>query len=226
MERWNWDRIAAAMGFAFVGLFVIAFVVAGELPKLGDSSEEVAAFYVDDRGRVITGLIVFGVAAVAFAWFVGAVATTLRNGGEVRLGATALGAGAATLSLAFVLLALGGAEVSGIAAADPDAARTINILTWAFQVTISWPVAAFVLAVGVGAMRTGVFPQWLSWASIVGAAALALGGTAWARDGFWAPDGAYGFITIVVFLVWMLAASWFFMQRVTAEAPRPTAAAV
>jgi hypothetical protein len=226
MDRWNWDRIAAGMGFAFVALFVAAFISFGEAPKLADSAEEVAAYFVDDRSRVVTGAILFGLATIAFAWFVGAVATTLRNAGEVRLGATVIAAGGGMIGIALVILALNVAQIVGVAATDPDAAKTINTIVWAFEVIISWPVAAFTLATAAGAMRAGIFPQWLSWASLAGAAVIALGGTTLAESGFWAPDGEYTFLTIIVFLVWMLAASWAFMQRVTAEAPRPAAAAV
>jgi hypothetical protein len=225
MDRWNWDRVAAAMGFTFVALFVAAFIVFGDGPKLGDSPEEVASYFVDDRSRVVTGVILFGLATIAFAWFVGAIASMLRNAGEARLGATVIASGGAVMGIALVVLALNASQVIGIAAADPDAAKTINIIGWAFEVTISWPVAAFTLATAVGAMRAGIFPQWLAWASLAGAVVLALGGTTLAESGFWAPDGEYTFITIIVFLVWTLAASWAFMQRVTAEAPRPAAAA-
>ena len=226
MDRWNWDRIAAGMGFAFVALFVAAFIIFGEAPKLADSAEEVSAYFVDDRSRVVTGAILFGLATIAFAWFVGAVATTLRNGGEVRLGATVIASGGGMIGIALVILALNVAQIVGVAATDPDAAKTINTIVWAFEVIISWPVAAFTLATAAGAMRAGIFPQWLSWASLAGGAVIALGGTTLAESGFWAPDGEYTFLTIIVFLVWMLAASWAFMQRVTAEAPRPAAAAV
>jgi hypothetical protein len=226
MERLNWDRIAAAMGLVFVALFVAAFIIFGEAPKLGDSAEEVAAYFVDDRSRIVTGAIIFGLATIAFAWFVGAVATTLRNAGEGRLGATAIAAGGAMIGIALVILALNVTQVIGVAATDPDAAKTINTIVWAFEVIISWPVAAFTLATAAGAMRAGIFPQWLSWASLAGAAVIALGGTTLAETGFWAADGEYTLITIIVFLVWTLAASWTFMQRVAAaEEPRTATAA-
>ena len=227
MERLNWDRIAAAMGLAFVGLFVVAFIVSGEGPALGDSAEEVASYYVDDRGMIVTGLILFGLATIAFAWFTGAIATALRNAGEIRLGATVLAAGGAVIGVALVILGLNAGQVIGIAATDPDASKAISTVTWAFEVAISWPIAAFTLATAVGAMRSGIFPRWLAWTSIAGAGVLALGGTTLAESGFWAPDGEFTLLTIIVFLVWTLAASWTFMQRVaTTEVPRPAAAAV
>ena len=225
MDRWNWDRIAAAMGFTFVALFVAAFIVFGDAPKLGASPEEVASYFVDDRGRVVTGAILFGLATIAFAWFVGAIATTLRNAGEVRLGATVIASGGAMIGIALVILALNVAQIIGVAATDPDAAKTINTTVWAFEVIISWPVAAFTLATASGAMRAGIFPKGLSWVSLAGAAVIALGGTTLAESGFWAADGEFTFITIIVFLVWTLAASWAFMQRVTVEAPNTATAA-
>jgi hypothetical protein len=77
------------------------------------------------------------------------------------------------LGVALVLYGVNGAQIAGVAATDPDASRTLNVVGWSFEVVISWPAAAF------------------------------------------------------MFLVWIVIASWVFMQRVaTAEAPRPAAAAV
>jgi hypothetical protein len=226
MMQWNWDRIAAAMGIVFAALFIAAFIVLGDSPKLGDSPEEIASFYVDDRGRVVTAGILFGLATIAALWFVAALATTLRNEGEVRLGATVIASGATMVGVSLMILGVNAAQVFGVAATDPDAASTLNSLAWACQVIVSWPVAALALATAVGAWRTAIFPPWLAYASIAGAVVLALGGTTWATDGFWAPDGAFSFITVIVFLLWAIVTSWVFMQRVTAAEPRPATAAV
>ena len=225
--RWNWDRIAAAMGIVFAALFIAAYIVLGDSPKLGDSAEEIATYYTDNRGQVVTAGILFGLATIAALWFVAAIATMLRNAGEIRLGATVLASGAAMVGIALMVLSFNAGQVFGVAATDPDASATLNSLAWACQVIVSWPVAGLALATAVGAWRAGIFPQWLAYASIAGAIVLALGGTTWATDGFWAPDGAFSLITVIVFLLWAIVTSWIFMQRVaTAEAPRPATAAV
>jgi hypothetical protein len=52
-----------------------------------------------------------------------------------------------------------------------------------------------------------------------------LGGTTWATNGFWAPDGAYlRFISPIIALVWITVVSAF-LTRLTASAPEPVPAA-
>jgi len=50
----------------------------------------------------------------------------------------------------------------------------------------------------------------------VGVAAVALallGGTTWARDGFWAPDGAYSLISALVIFLWVAVLSGFLVMK-------------
>jgi hypothetical protein len=101
-----------------------------------------------------------------------------------------------------------------------------KIISWACQVIISWPVAVFVGATAVASLRSLVFPQWHAWAGGIASLAFLLGGTTWARDGFWAPDGGYGTITFIVFLVWLVVTSVLLVLRSeAAEAPVPAGAA-
>jgi hypothetical protein len=47
-----------------------------------------------------------------------------------------------------------------------------------------------------------------------------LGGTTWASDGFWAPDGAYARISQIVLFAWIAVLSGFLAMRPsTARAP-------
>jgi hypothetical protein len=44
------------------------------------------------------------------------------------------------------------------------------------------------------------------------------GGTTWARDGFWAPDGAYSrFVSSIVGLVWVVVFSGLLTRKLAAE---------
>jgi hypothetical protein len=40
-----------------------------------------------------------------------------------------------------------------------------------------------------------------------------LGGTTWASDGFWAPDGAYALISQIVLFAWIAVLSGFLVMR-------------
>jgi hypothetical protein len=43
-----------------------------------------------------------------------------------------------------------------------------------------------------------------------------LGGTTWARDGFWAPDGAYGLVATFLVFLWIAVLSGFLVRKPSA----------
>jgi hypothetical protein len=53
-----------------------------------------------------------------------------------------------------------------------------------------------------------------------------LGGTTWASDGFWAPDGAYALISQVIVVLWIAVLSGFLAMRRPSTAGGPERAAV
>lgn len=221
MMNWNWDRIAAGAGVGTVVLFIVGFVVGGDFPKVDDSAGEVAAHYADERGGVLTAVILFGLGAVLLIWFVSALATALRGAGQARLAATAFGGGlllAGTLFLNVVMIA--GVTLTVQEGGDEGTVQGLNQVIWAVEVVISWPVAVLVGATAAATLHSRIFPSWHGWAGGIAALLFLLGGTTWAKDGFWAPDGAYGTITFLLFLVWLTVTSALLVRRTpAAEAP-------
>jgi hypothetical protein len=74
----------------------------------------------------------------------------------------------------------------------------------------SFSIAALVAATSLAALRAKVFPAWLGWAS----AALAL---AWLVAGFGVASErsavfTYGFVVFLVWLVWVLAISYYLLE--------------
>ena len=53
----NWERWARAAGVGFVALTVIAFIVAGESPKVTDPTADVISYYDGDRGQVLVSAL-------------------------------------------------------------------------------------------------------------------------------------------------------------------------
>jgi hypothetical protein len=227
MDRAVWDRVAPGFGVVFAVFFVLGFLLIGDSPGLDDSPEEIATYFDDERGKLLTVIVLFGLSIVAFLWFLGSLVHTLRvEANESRLAATALGAGVVTTSL-FGGIVLLNAGLAFQIAEDGDAGVVAAVydLAWVASTLISFPLAALVFATGIGTWRSRLLPAWFGWASVVVAVAILASGTTWARDGFWAPDGLYNaYITPIVFVVWTVVASVLLLRRplVATEQARQT----
>jgi hypothetical protein len=222
MDKAMWDRVAPGFGVVFAVLFVLGFLlIIGDAPSLDDPAEEIVAYYDDERGKLLTVIVLFGLSIVAFLWFLGSLVHTLRvEADESRLAATVLGAGVVTTSL-FGGIVLLNAGLTFQIAEDGDASVVAALydLIWVSTTLIAYPIAALVFAGGVGAMRGGLAPAWFGWASGVAAAAILVSGTTFAQDGFWAPDGLYNaYVTPTVFLIWVVVLSVLLLRRAVAVA--------
>lgn len=216
MDKAVWDRVAPGFGVVFAVLFVLGFLLIGDSPKLDDSAEEIVAYYDDERGKLLTVIVLFGLSILAFLWFLGSLVHTLRvDARESRLAATALGAGVVTTSV-FGGIVLMNAGLTFQIAEDGDAGVVAALydLAWVASTLISFPVAALVFATGIGVWRSRLLPGWFGWASAIAALAILASGTTWARDGFWAPDGLYNaYITPIIFIAWVVVLSVLLLRR-------------
>jgi hypothetical protein len=204
----DWERWARGAGIAFVVFAVLAFVVGGEPPGVGDPAEDVVSYYDGDRGQVLVSSFFFAVALGFWIWFVAAVANSLRERGEGRVAATLVGAVAAFVGVQLVATALNDVLAFSVArAGEPAVTKALFDLTWTLDVLAAVPSAVFFLAASVGLRRTGMIPDWLGWAGIGVAGLFVLRVTNWASDGFWSPTGEYLFILIPLTLLWILVAS-------------------
>jgi hypothetical protein len=70
----------------------------------------------------------------------------------------------------------------------------------------------------VRAPAGGIISKAAFAAGVVAVVLVLLGGTTWARDGFWAPDGAYGIVSGIILYLWVAVVSGFLVMR------RPSAA--
>jgi hypothetical protein len=225
MAKWNWERIAAGSGVLFVALFVIAFFIPGTPPDLSDSNTKWVNYVHDNRRELKASAIVFGLALIAFIWFAGSLATRLRNAGEQRLAGTAFGFSVATGTIAAVATAIQAALAYRIAQENPGQVKTFVELQWVLQTYLAFTAGAILLAVAIASWRTSISPRWYSGLTGVAAVALVVSGGGLSHKGFYAPDGGYGMITLIVFLGWTLATSLWLVSGMTAERT-PTASAV
>jgi hypothetical protein len=85
-------------------------------------------------------------------------------------------------------------------------------------VMASFPAAMLIMAGTFGLWRAGIVSDALLWAGLAAVVLVLLGGTTWATDGIWAPDGAYSrFISPAIGLAWIAFVSGLLFTRV---APR------
>lgn len=217
MDKAMWDRVAPGFGVVFAVLFVLGFLlIVGDSPALDDPAEDVVAYYDEERGKLLTVTVLFGLSIVAFLWFLGSLVNTLRvEADESRLAATVLAAGVVTTSL-FGGIVLMNAGLTFQIAEDGDVGVVAALydLAWVASTLIAYPIAALVFAAGIGGMRGGLIPAWFGWASAVAAPAILVSGTTFAQDGFWAPDGLYNaYFAPVLFVVWVVVLSVLLLLR-------------
>jgi hypothetical protein len=204
----SWERWARAAGIGFVVLAVVAFIVGGETPKVGDSTDELVSYYDGDRGKVLVSSLLFALALVLLLWFASAIADLLRERGEGRVAATLMAGATAFATLQLILTGMAASLAYSIAGGgDPGVLKALFELQWVLDMLAALPAALFVAASSVGLMRTRSIPTWLSWAGGALALLFVLRSTNWARDGFWSPTGEYIYILIPAALLWILVTS-------------------
>ena len=225
MKGMNWERVAAATGIVFVVSWVLAALVMGSPAGYSDSGASIVTWLQENRKEILVGTILQGMAAVAFLWYLAALAARVREGGEPRLGATLFGAGLTVVGISSICSLTTASLAYGIEQ-NTDAAivKTLYDLSLAGAVIIGWSAAALALATAVAALRSNIFPSWFGWVSAAGAAWFVLGGLSWARDGFFAVDGGATMIGLVVFLAWTLLGSALLVQHASATEPAPRSA--
>jgi hypothetical protein len=227
MTGMNWERLARASGIGFVVLLIAAFIIYGNGPKVNDSAGTIASFYTDHRGRILTALILFGIAYILLLWFVGTIANVLREAGEGRLGATAIAMGATFVGLQAVIGALTGGLALNIGkAGDEGVVQALNTLTGSTDAISAYPFAGLVAAVTIGLTRARIMPSWYAPLGFVAGLLVVLHGTNWATSGFWSATGGYLFVTIIAGLAWTLITSgMLYMKAPVGERAPETAAA-
>jgi hypothetical protein len=217
MTRWNWERLAAGSGVLFVALFLVAFFIPGSPPNLGDSNAKWVSFVRDNSRELKASAIVFGLALIAFVWFAGSLAARLRGGGEPRLAAIAFGFSIATATIAGICSVIQAAAAYRIAAENPAQVKTYIELQWVGQTYLSFTAGAILLAVALAGWRAKLFPRWYNALTALAGVAIVVSGGALSDKGFYAPDGGYGQVTLVVFLGWTLATSLWLVSGLSAE---------
>jgi hypothetical protein len=169
-RAWAWERWLPLAGAGAVVLWVIGFIVQGESPDPFEASAREWVTYVSDNdGQILASrlLTLFGV--LLFLWFLGTLRTALRaaEGEPGPWAAIAFGSGIALAVLLFAATTalLAAAATSG--AVEAGAAQALAVSEIGFFFAAEVAAASLLIATGLLALRTGVLPVWLGWASLV-----------------------------------------------------------
>jgi hypothetical protein len=211
----NWERLWRMNGINFVVFFIIAYVIYGSQPKVGASADKLVSFYDGDRTRILIATVIFGLAVLNLLWFAAALTSTLRDAGQGGWGTAATAASAALGVVFFVLMTVGAALAYSIAGSGNNQITSgLNDLSWVLMVIASFPAAMLIMAGTFGLWRAGVISNALFWAGVAAVVLVLIGGTTWASDGIWAPDGAYSrFISPIIGLAWIAVISGLLVTR-------------
>jgi len=210
----DWERNWRGAGVVFVVLTIVAFFIYGDQPKLGASDADLVSFYDGDRTRILIATVFFCFAFLELLWFGAALASVLRDAGMGGWGAAATASSAALA--ANPAPSHGGAGRARISIADsghPQITSGLADLGFVLTVISCFPAAMFVMSGAFGFSRAGIISKRFFSVGVAAVVLVLLGGTTWASDGFWAPDGAYALIAQIVLLAWIAGLSGFLAMR-------------
>src|SRR5262245_62524190 len=215
MKPVDWQRVWRGAGIQFLGLFVIASLVRGELPKVGASTDALLAFYDGDRTRILIATVIFGFAILNLMWFGAAIASALRDAGKGGWGNAATAASTAFAGVWFVIITIGAALAYSIAGSGTNMLTSgFNDLTWVLIVLSAFPTAMVIMSGSFGLWRAGILSNRGFALGVTAMVLVLLSATTWASDGFWAPDGAYAdYVPTTVVALWVLGISRVLLRK-------------
>jgi hypothetical protein len=223
----DWERNWRSAGIVFAVLIIVASVIYGSQPKVGASADKLVSFYDGDRTRILIATVFFCFSFLELLWFGAALASVLRDAGMGGWGAAATASSAAWGAVLFVRMTVRAALAFSIAGSGSQQLTSgLNDLGWVLTVVLAFPTAMFVMSGAFGLWRAGIISKRFFAAGVTAVVLVLLGGTTWAGNGFWAPDGAYALVSEVVWLVWIVVLSGFLTMRSPSTVRAPERAAV
>jgi hypothetical protein len=207
----RWERVAAASGLAAIPLLVAGGILAGSAGgPVGTSADGVAELLVRNEGQLFLGAEFVGLGAAALLWFAGSLRSTLHRaeGGEGQVSGVAFGAAVIavlTLMLAAVFSIVAFRLVETVD--DSAAARAFLAVSGESFHGNALPLALFVGANSLVAVRTRALPLWLAWPGLVVGVVVVSG---WVVYPVW-------FFGLHLSLLWVLIASISLVRRGAAQ---------
>ena len=218
-------RMGGAAGIAFVILALVSVFLPGTPPKANEVGK-ITSYFIDKRGHILASDYVLGAGFGFFLLFLGSLRTHFGAAGRdgIRPGAGVLAGGAvgAVLTLAGTgVLNAAVFQVSG----NTDVNHALYNLGNDLFFMSSFGFAAFFVASAVAVAGTASMPSAMCPAAVLAAVLNLVAPVGlFAKSGFFAIGGAYGFIVPLASLLWVLAASVLLLRPAAQPVAAPTTA--
>ena len=217
MARVDWDRWAAGSGVVFVVLLLISsfLLTTASPPSSGDPAQQYVAFLTDHRTAYLVRGYLTGLALVFFVWFLVSWTVRMRAGGEPRLASIAYGGG--LLLAGWALLAISIQTVFAWRLAGETDPGTVKAVILVPEFGFAYPLVALAAASTIAILRSRMLPTWVGLYGVVATLWFAVSGAAYAKSGFFSPDGAFSLAAFLMFLGGVLIASVYMIVQPTAS---------
>jgi hypothetical protein len=209
-------RLGGLIGVVFVVLGVVSVFLPGTPPK-ADEVSKIAAYFTDKRGSILAADYVTCFAFAVFLLFAGALRSSFGAADQTRTrpGSTMLAGGVVAVSMILAGTAvLNGAVFQVASSGGTSLNHALYDVANDLFFASGFGFAVFFTGAAVAVRTTGALPSAMAPAGLVVALLNIVGGVGlFAKSGFFAIGGAFGFITPVASLLWVLAASIFMLRR-------------
>jgi hypothetical protein len=221
-------RLGGVMGIVFVVLGVVAVFLPGTPPK-ADEVAKITTYFADKRGSILAASYLTCLAFVFFLLFLGALRSHFGVADQtgIRPGSAMLAGGVAAASMVIAGTAvLNGAVFQVASAGDANLNHALYDVANDLFFASGFGFAAFFAGAAVAVTTTGGLPSAMAPAALLVALVNVVSGVGFfAKTGFFAIGGAFGFIVPLATLLWILAASIALLRPAPAPAPAARAGA-
>ena len=172
MKESRLDRLSPLSGAAAVLIMVIGILLFNYYEFL-PSAESITDYMNNNAAQVYTGGYIASVSTFFFIWFAGSVRNALikQEGGTGSLSNLAFGgavAAAVVLGVSFAGIFATGLRAGAPGGLSPTGAVTMyDFWTQLTGQLFGIFMAAFISAAAVISLRSGMFPNWFGWASLL-----------------------------------------------------------
>ncbi|MGH2710013.1 MAG: DUF4386 family protein [Actinomycetota bacterium] len=209
MSEQRWERLGASTGIVFVVLAFASFFIGGELPKPGDSAQQVVAYYTSDSDKILWSGWLWGLAGIAFLWFLGSLRSQLvrAEGDPGRLTTVVFAGGIVGGAVYSIGVSISSALAFGIAQNAPvELSDAFSDLATHLYNGAAFAFFVFVAATSLISGRTKLFPAWLGWFGwLVALLTLAASLTVVVDSGPFATGEIVSILSFFGFFLWFLA---------------------